>query len=321
MEFQFSPFNVCFLCVLLLAFLGNMALLIKTWKKKLFNNIVDILIFHLALTDLLLVVSAAAIDLVIETLGYFPYGSIGCKFCYPFQTYLLALGTLTLLAMSYERYNIVLSKSRLFMSKRKVMFVVMMIHVPSLLSVIPYVITLKFTMVNETIPTNKTEFLSPVNGGDCIETLNLTASQMYTIALFLIQYAIPIPSMLVLYYKAWKSVQKANKSFIEMVESASYKVTCSENSRKSSQTVGERRLKQTADLFKTFTATAVIFVSCLLPHQIYWILLSFGLIDENDVLIKISHILTYSNPLFNPLIYGRFKLKKTFKRCKECLTS
>lgn len=92
----------------LLGTIGNVLVLkaVFTTKRR---KISDYLIVNLCVTDLGSCVISIPLDLVERAWTSFPFGSLLCKIVYPFQTILMASSVMTLLAMSYERYRMIVT--------------------------------------------------------------------------------------------------------------------------------------------------------------------------------------------------------------------
>ena len=73
-----------------------------------------------------------------------------------------------------------------------------------------------------------------------------------------------------------------------------------------------KRMAQTRALLKMFSVVVIVFVVCMAPAQILWLLKDFNDLSTSATMERTVFIFTYTNSVFNPWIYGG--LNKTFRR-------
>ncbi|KAJ7389027.1 hypothetical protein OS493_034161 [Desmophyllum pertusum] len=152
------------------------------------------------------------------------------------------------------------------------------IWIASIITVIPYVISLDYNYTNET----------------CDETWEShSRRQGYTISLFLLDYVLPLLAMVIMYVIIWGRLQ-------------SYKILDPERAC---------RRDRHSRIVRMMVAYAVVFAIFLLPHQIMWMIQDFGdgakKLYFQDV-VNIMYIFTYSVTIVNPILF--FAYNPEFRR-------
>ena len=77
----------------------------------------------------------------------------------------------------------------------------------------------------------------------------------------------------------------------------------------------QHRTKQTRILLVKFTIITLVFIFCNLPHQVLWLLIDFKHIGNeffSQKTLNFAHLVTYTNCVINPLLYGQYN--KKFRR-------
>ena len=179
--------------VLISSVVGNGALVGILLKVRTIKRAVDKLILNLAMCNLLLVFISIPTDIYLTNKPY-PFGRIGCKLIDPISTYAINTGVFTLVAIAWERWNVVSKPFKTLTIKRKVRVLLFSIHIFGVLSTVPYILTLELKNTNGSLT--------------CSEKWGMPLRMIYTVILFLIQYGLPVPIMLVYYIRAWIIIQE-----------------------------------------------------------------------------------------------------------------
>lgn len=301
--------------IMIFALFGNGLLVVSILRsKKLRKRMSSKLVLNLSLCDITIVFVSITDTLVNLKLGYSPFGEIGCRTINPLSTLAIISGVLTLVMVSIERFVVVVYPFYYRSLKGKTFYAIGCSHLISFACVVPY------------------SYHSTTVDGVCEETWPESSSKIYSWFLFLIQYAIPLPIMIIIYSYSWYTVKQQNDDMIrtserqrsranaiaeEDIAKAAYNLSKSKpRTRRQSVFVKAlhslrhsphynsqlsiKRHKQTMHLLKTFITVVVVFAICMLPNQITW--LSGQEISE--VWIEIAYWLTYTNSIMNPIIYG-----------------
>ena len=306
---------IIYIFIVIIAVFGNTLISICLLKgQKLLRITADILILNLALCDIVFVLVSIPTTLAIDIHGYFPYGTIACKIINPLSTYTMNCIVFTLVLISLERFTTIAYSFKYKYGKKEKLRAVISIHVISLITVLPYIIT--------------ADVIKKDNVYKCIETWSETSRRTYTIILFLLQFGIPLPVMIVLYSITWKVIQRQNMKTVLILDRltktylAGYlgnktveNIAISKKGMRKRKQWNNRnvvnnnkastaRLKQTKNTLKMFTGVVVVFAICMMPNQITWFYLTFKPSPLNHVLETVFYWLTYANAVLNPWIYG-----------------
>lgn len=209
----------------------------------------------------------------------------------------------------------------------------------SLLLVLPYILALK------------------MNDGHCKEDWPIPlAVKLYTMGLFVFQYALPLLiiglaySMVALKLReqasrlarnrqasgisesAYNKAKNASNKYIEPTEESEFPSTqtsvknCPQDSsakNPSNTRQEERRLKRTTKIVKMLVSVVLLYAICLLPNQIVWLWYEFGSGSSwphLDTFLTFGSIMVYVNSCVNPLLYAGMndEFRKGFVRILKC---
>ena len=300
---------IVYMSVMLLAVLGNMLVIVTLFTARYLGGISKYpIILNLAVCDMTSVAVSITTTLIVESLGHFSFGTIVCKIIYPLSTYGLNCIVSTLLLITLERFITIVYQYK-FSTKQKLKGIITL-HVISLATVLPYVMTAKVIKSN--------------NIYECTESWDNNSSRIYTVALFLIQYGIPLPIMVILYSVTWRVIQKQNLKTINVLDKCSYSANSQskrkrgvtplnrgencekfkQNKTKKLSEVSIARRAQTKSTLKMFTGVIMVFAICMMPNQITWFYFTFKPTPLNHMFETFFYWLTYGNSVLNPWIYA-----------------
>lgn len=271
----------------------------------------NFLILNLAICDLLTPIISIVFDFVLEENNYvWIYGRVMCKLLWPVQTYFTCASTLTLAAISLDRYRLIMHPFKTRLSMKQICILILGVHVFSLAAVSPYVYVLN------------------LKDGSCDENWpDFAYRQAYTFLLFLVQYGLPLCFMATMYGLALRALCRTSAKMRE--NSITEKVSVRRESvkmqvkltRKISRSQSVKRkismLSARIDIWSTANAKAtkmfivvvVVFAIFMFPNQVVWLWADFGGGINSPNFTNISIIcwlFTYTNSVVNPVIFGIF---------------
>lgn len=292
------PKIIVYVAILLVCTAGNMAVIAVILGSRHMRSLQgNILILNLAFVDLLTPIMSIPFDLGLEENHYvWPYGSILCKLLFPAATLLSTCSSLTLAAISLDRYRTLLHPFKSKLSVKQVKCIVAVVDCFSVVFVLPYA-----------------AFLGLQNLF-CVEKWpEFFYRQIYTVFLVVVQYALPLCFMITMYILA--SVKLFASA--ESVRKISHPT---ENGpRRASAAFRERLMRresfavsqeQNAKVTKMFVIIVVAFAICTLPNQVLWLWIDFGKDGDVTSLAKeiiVCRFFTYTNGCVNPIIFFIFK--------------
>lgn len=291
LEFRITKISL-YILIFTLSCIGNSLVAIVIIRAKGTWTSANVLILNLALCDLILPTLSIPFDLALEEVNYiWPFGSGMCSVLWPFQTAFSTSSSLTLVAISLDRYRTIGKPLSRRVSTGKILVFSSTIHVISIGLCVPYFIALDYNEAQ----------------GYCVESWsNFSHRQAYTIVLFLCQYALPLVTMCVAYLLIYRSLRLNTARLF----SANRKGQHRRNSSGLSTSMDDmefKRKEQNIRLAKMFVFVVVVFAIGMFPNQILWLWVDFGDGAENKFFHYISvvcRLFTYANSVLNPFIYA-----------------
>lgn len=283
--------------ILLVCTTGNaMVIAVILSSKRMRSLPSNILILNLAFVDLLTLVISIPFDVVLEEKQYiWPYGSVLCKLLFPAATLFSTSSSLTLAAISLDRYKTLLYPFKPKLSVTHVKAILAAVDCFSVLFVVPY-----------------SAFLGVRNNVCTEDWPEFSYRQIYTVFLVSVQYALPLFFMITMYILASAKLYSTTERVRKMSN-------CTENLRRTSGPFRESLVRkesfvvsqeQNAKVTKMFVIIVVAFAICTLPNQVLWLWIDFGKNGDVESLAKeiiICRFFTYTNGCVNPIIFFTFR--------------
>ena len=266
--------------VFIVGFIGNLLTIIVICRKRQNKSTYQMLVLNLAISDFLFITSVLPLSTyemfgVIEKSGFF------CRVIWPWFTipYLLSIFSIT--SMALQRYRSIVMPYLPKLSKRIASAWIAAIWLASFVIVLPLVIVTKSVYPDQ-----------------CVENWpSFNHRKAYTMALFLLQYLIPLFVILIVYAKITRYLLNNGK------------VPSSGSFYTEEQRAAEaRRMKRRNQAIRTLAAVVILFAVCLFPGQVAWLLMDFGSGGSSqeraiDILLGFSDFLDNFHACINPVIY------------------
>ncbi|KAJ7340432.1 hypothetical protein OS493_003180 [Desmophyllum pertusum] len=257
--------------VFVIGFIGNIFVLIIVHKRNATKTIHGIFVTCLAIADLVLL----CFDSPVSILKKFDISSaFNCKMHLIVVTTGYNAGLFTITSMAVHRYHIVTQPWRPKLKRRGAIIWVSLIWLAAFILVIPLIVVNKLTEkgCEEVWPT-------------------LGHRQAYTASLMTVQYIVPLLITATCYIRIWLFLKRQpafpRNSGLTSARQASV----------------EENTTESIAILKTVAVIVLLFLVCLLPTQIAWMLLDFRNISS-DKLWFASDILTRLHSCLNPVVYG-----------------
>lgn len=268
-------FKIVFYIVLfIVGTIGNLlvVIIIRNKRRKTVN---DYFILNLATSDLTFLWFALPFYFY-ELFEKFVKFHFYCKFLWPMMSVSLFVGIFTLTFMSVERCRAILFPFRPRIKKTTLLLAITCIWTASILCIIPLMIVVR------------------PEGIMCLEHWpNESHRKAYTAALFILQFAVPISVIAVAYLTI---IVKLFKTKVPNRTSVNHR----------GQLIKQNRTEN-IHVIRTVAIIVVLFVACMLPNQIAWILMDFGGDQYKNLSEKFwlfAEALMFLHSCVNPIIYG-----------------
>ncbi|KAM7426575.1 hypothetical protein ABFA07_022153 [Porites harrisoni] len=259
--------------IFLVSAIGNFLVCVVIFKKRRMKTVTNYFILNLAFADLTLTLICIPFDIPVQEMDYrWPYGPFMCNILYPLQTMSLFASIFTLTAVSLTRYWAILHPLRRQLSITNAKWVIVIIWLLSIVPVSPYISVL--SVDKET--------------GWCDEHWsNKHSRKIYTVALFVAQYAVPLSIIGAAYISIGRELGK--------------KKSAQEN-----KFLQNAQNEEASKVIWMLVAVTILFAVCVLPTNIMWLWLDFGNAEQFThfwELVAFCNILTFANSATNPVCY------------------
>ncbi|EDV19598.1 uncharacterized protein TRIADDRAFT_61975 [Trichoplax adhaerens] len=310
----------CCSVICLLGCFGNVLVITVFCRWPRMRTVTNYYIFNLALVDLIIVsfsIPNSAITEVMHSNDRYSMGEGMCKFASTLRYIVLNVSTLTLVAISLDRYVAVVYPLKSHPSKKKTVIILLSIWLISIAANSPLYFFLKiFTFGNN----------SP--WAYCIIMWSPRLSEeIYVGITFALLFALPMAIMhytnCSIAYTTWRSGTMTDYSATLPQPSQPYQQHHKKR-RQSSRSRPSKRRKisvSTDNHGKRHVVTLVIcivltFTICMMPLQVVKVLIYYRIVLETAsnrqslrFMILFLRLLSYSNSMINPLLYVIFSTK------------
>lgn len=269
-----------YIASLILGFGGNSLVITVMSRKKQKRSIPRLFILNLAISDLSFIMISTPTN-ICSYISTIYQNSYYCRLLTPLLTIFYFVSIFTIFTVAVHRCRLITNPYRPKMRMRNAYIWIAAIWFSSLIIVLPLSV------------------VSDANNGICYENWpSINHRNAYTIALFILQFVIPL--------------------FIIGVAYASIGIDLRRSTVPQSSLPTLKRKKENIPVIKTLAMIVILFVICLLLRQIAWLLPDFGGQKESEItqtIFKFADILDILHPSLNPIVYGLSN--KRFRR--ECI--
>ena len=288
----------------LLGTFGNAVVCLAILKRKRLQNSCNMFTFNLAFHDLILVAVYVPTQMIaMENCHHWTLGNVMCHLVYIILPLSLSVCVGTLLAITGDRYRAIVFPMKAKLSRKPVFIVIGVIWVVSALTALPLVFVISL--------------VSPQPGVYyCVEEWpSDTISGVYWLAMFFIQYLLPLCAISVLAGKTACTLRKTS------LEDKMETCTRSEMFRKTLR----KRAKQTKRITKMLIALVLLYAICMLPqHVVHTFWLRYGDLyfkSYREQVMIIANIFPIANSALNAIAYGTLnkEFKAVFKGLFACV--
>ena len=265
---------VLFSVFLLLGIIANLSLITIIKRIQSPRKVFEIFVLNLAAADLLYSVFYIAPNIHRLAVTRLQETILHCKVIYPMTTVAYSAGIFTIAVMSLHRYWLIVHPHKQKPSIRFAITAVAVTWFSSFVTALPIVITTKLS-----------------SEGMCQESgwPNMASRQGYTLALFFIQYGIPLLIITIAYAQVITALSRPPNQ----------DVVCG------------RRVAKRNDHIRVVKTTAlivVVFALCMLPNQVAWLMIDFGTIyghsRQFQIFWSVGDMALCLHSCLNPVVYG-----------------
>lgn len=299
--------RLCFVIVFCVGLCGNLLVCIVMIQQRRMRTVMNCFTLNLAISDLIIIVIYVPSQYAAyENNQNWPFGNVGCRITYSTVPVCVSASSATLLAISCERFRGIVFPFQPRLRLTTVRRIIIIIWIVSITTALPLMI------IAGTIHKGNNTF--------CDELWpNPDSSRFYWIAMFLLQYVIPLMVMSVLYGAAGWKLQKRSRFLAH-------------NSRGRAVSINYAaevaRQRQSQKITKMLVALILIYSFCMLPQHVVYFWSMYGNLREWKYYLyvfRISNVFTMANSALNSIVYGtlqadfRKAYRLFFLKCNCCL--
>ncbi|XP_053207541.1 tachykinin-like peptides receptor 86C isoform X2 [Panonychus citri] len=276
-----------YMIMIMMATLGNLGIIWIIIGHRKMRTVTNIFILNLSIADLITSILNITFNFIFMLFGQWYFGYFFCKIN-TFIAYLtLSASVFTIMALSLERYRIVINPMKPRITRRTCVVCLTFIWLISSLLSLPTLIYATF-MSFDNQSTNITRHICILrwpDGGPGVSN----ADFYFNVIIFAVDYAIPMILMTVTYYRIGK-VFWGSQAIGELTE-------------------GQREAIRGRQRVVTMLITVtVLFAICWLPYHIYFLYMYYDPEIMNHKYISNIYLTIYwlamSNSAINPVIYA-----------------
>ena len=294
---EFRTAKITLYCLIwILSCIGNSLVIIVIIGARDMRTPSNLLILNLALCDFITPALAIPFDFALEEKNYiWPFGPAMCKVLWPFQTASSTSSSLTLAAVSVDRFRTLVTPFARRTTFRQVLLCLFAMHVFSIGVCVPYSLALDYDKSKRSCDENWS---------------NMHYGKAYTVILCLCGYVLPLITMAIAYRLIYRSLRSNLMGLLSMETDPQRPRNVCRSSEESSlirDSVENQRKEQNIRLAKMFTIVVVVFAISMFPNQVLWIWIDFGHGKSNELFHYVSvvcRLCTYANSVLNPFIYA-----------------
>lgn len=289
-------FITAYTLVMLLGILGNLCLITVIRKQKESQNVTNILIANLSLSDIFICIMCMPFTVAYTLMDYWVFGEALCKISAFVQSVCVTVSTFSLVLIAVVRYQLIVNPRGWKPSISQAYLGIIFIWGFSLIISIPLLIFNKLTdeplsnlSAHDSIYTNKVI---------CIERWPSVEEQLiFTTTLLVFQYFFPLGLIFNCYVKIFVSLQKRLGQVDKVRDN-------------------ESRLNGSKRISIILISIVVTFGACWLPLIIFNLVFDWNheaLIScHHNVIFTICHLIAMISTCINPIFYGF--LNKNFQK-------
>lgn len=284
-------FKVCkyalYGAIFLISFVGNSFVCVVVWKKAGMKTVMNYFLVNLAAADLAFTLICIPFDLPVQENRYkWPFHESLCRAIFPLQTMCAFASVFTLTAISLSRHHAVVYPMKKQLNLPVTRIVICAIWLASLIFVIPYSLVLH---VNEETKECEENWPEPA----------ATYRTSYTMAIFVVQYLIPLMIIFWAYVKIYFELTKSSARY--------------------HQGQRDEHAMETRKVLRMAIAVTVLFAICMLPNHVVWLIMDFSPQDHItgcSSWLVIANICVFANSACDPIVYTVFheRYRKEFRR-------
>ncbi|XP_062045742.1 neuropeptide Y receptor type 6 [Lepus europaeus] len=280
---------VAYTVVLIMGICGNLSLITIIFKKQReAQNVTNILIANLSLSDILVCVMCIPFTAIYTLMDHWIFGNTMCKLTSYVQSVSISVSIFSLVLIAIERYQLIVNPRGWKPSASHAYWGIMLIWLFSLLLSIP--LLLSYHLTDEPFRNLSLPIDLYSHHVVCVEHWPSKTNQLlYSTSLIMLQYFVPLGFMFICYLKIVICLHKRNSKIDRKREN-------------------ESRLTENKRINTMLISIVVTFAACWLPLNIFNVIFDWYhevlMSCHHDLVFAICHLVAMVSTCINPLFYG-----------------
>lgn len=275
---------------------GNLCLIVIIKRQKEVQNVTNILIANLSLSDVLICIMCIPVTVAYTLMDYWIFGEAMCKISSFVQSISVTVSIFSLVLIAIERYQLIVNPRGWKPNISHAYWGIIFIWFLSLVISIPFLIFHQLT--DE--PFKHLSFHSDFykNKAVCIEAWpSVTERLIFTTSLLVFQYCLPLGFIFICYLKIFVCLRRRHSKIDRMREN-------------------ESRLSENKRINMILISIVVTFAACWLPLNIFNVVFDWNyealMSCNHNLAFTLCHLVAMISTCINPIFYGF--LNKNFQK-------
>ncbi|KAM6470284.1 neuropeptide Y receptor type 6-like isoform 1-T2 [Liasis olivaceus] len=306
---QFLPFESCqpslpafllliiaYAVVMLVGLLGNLCLIIIIKKQKESQNVTNVLIANLSISDIFICVMCIPFTVAYTWMDYWVFGEAMCKITAFVQSMSVSVSTFSLVLIAVERHQLIVNPRGWKPNVSHAFWGIVFIWAFSLIISTPFLIF--YQVSDDPLKNLSSHSESYTNKTVCIEMWPSIEVQLgFTTTMLVFQYFFPLGFIFICYLKIFVCLQKRYSKVDKIRENGN-------------------RLNENRRINIMLISIVVTFGACWLPLNIFNIVFDWNyetlMHCHHNVVFTLCHLVAMISTCVNPIFYGF--LNKNFQK-------
>ncbi|XP_078506824.1 neuropeptide Y receptor type 6-like [Lissotriton helveticus] len=287
---------IAYSIVTLVGLLGNLCLVIIVKKQKEAQNVTNILIANLSLSDILICFMCIPFTVAYTLMDYWIFGEAMCKVSSFAQSVSVSVSIFSLVLIAVERYQLIVNPRGWKPGVSHAYWGILFVWLFSVVISIPFFI---FHQITDE-PFKNISLHNDLYKGKvaCMEVWpSVTKRLVFTTCLLVFQYCVPLGFIFICYLRIFVCLRKRNGKGDRLKEK-------------------ESRLSDSKRINMMLVSIVVTFAACWLPLTIFNVVFDWHhealMSCHHDLMFTLCHLVAMISTCINPIFYGF--LNKNFQK-------
>ncbi|XP_069508727.1 neuropeptide Y receptor type 6-like [Ambystoma mexicanum] len=302
-EFDCQPFVsvyvlliIAYTIVTLVGLFGNLCLIIIVKKQKEAQNVTNVLIANLSLSDIFICFMCIPFTVAYTLMDYWIFGEAMCKMSSFAQSVSVSVSIFSLVLIAVERYQLIVNPRGWKPCVTHAYWGIVFIWLFSVIISIPFFIFHQITDEPfKNIPLHNDLYKGKVA---CMEVWPTVAKRrVFTTCLLVFQYCVPLCFIFICYLKIFVCLRRRNGKGDRLKER-------------------ESRVNDSKRINMMLVSIVVTFAACWLPLTIFNVVFDWHhealMSCHHDLMFTLCHLVAMISTCINPIFYGL--LNKNFQK-------